>query len=258
RLRTALGVSIGTQLAWPNEWVAWRHWRQAVETIGVLVFQFPKVPLSEVRGTAILHFPLPAIGINSKESSPGARVFTLMHELVHVTLARGNEEDVAIREPRSEEAWLQVERFVEETASHIIIPAAALNDALSSAGVRPGGWDVASVRSLARRFRVTPRAMATRLRSAGVMTWARYREWLDEWERFVASLPQRKGGIATPVDKTLGRAGRPLTQLVLEALDSNRITAVDASRFLDLRFDHFEALRAELATGNDARAASAE
>lgn len=72
------------------------------------------------------------------------------------------------------------------------------------------------------------------------MTWSAYRAWLDEWERFVASLPPRKGGIATPVDKTLGRTGRRLTQLLLEALDSNRITAVDASRFLDLRFGHFE------------------
>jgi ribosome assembly protein YihI (activator of Der GTPase) len=34
--------------------------------------------------------------------------------------------------------------------------------------------------------------------------------------------------------------------LVLEALDANRITAVDASRYLDLKFDHVEKLRAEL------------
>lgn len=258
RFRTALDVSVETQFAWRDEWVAWRRWREAVENIGVLVFQFPKVPLKEVRGTALLHFPLPAIGINSRESSPGARVFTLMHELVHVALGRGNDEDVAIRESRSEDAWLEIERFAEETASHIIIPPSALNDVLRSTDHGSSGWDVAAVRALARRFRVTPRAMATRLRSAGVMTWARYRAWLEEWERFVESLPQRKGGIATPVDKTLGRAGRPLTQLVLEALDSNRITAVDASRFLDLRFDHFEALRTELATGNGSPAVSAE
>lgn len=258
RLRAALGVSVESQLAWPNEWAAWRHWREAVENIGVLVFQFQKVPLDEVRGTALLHFPLPAIGINSKESSPGARVFTLIHELVHVALARGNEEDVALREQRGEEAWFEVERFVEETASHIIIPAAALDDALSSLDGGRRLWDVAAVGTLARRFRVTPRAMATRLRSAGLMTWSGYRAWLDEWEKFVASLPPRKGGIATPVDKTLGRAGRPLTQLVLEALDSNRITAVDASRFLDLRFDHFDALRSELAARNDGPTTSAE
>lgn len=57
------------------------------------------------------------------------------------------------------------------------------------------------------------------------------------------TLTPRKGGFASPVDKTLGRAGRPFTQLVLEALDANRITAVDVSRYLDLRFDHVQDLR---------------
>ena len=51
---------------------------------------------------------------------------------------------------------------------------------------------------------------------------------------------------ACPFDKTLGRAGRPFVQFVLEALDANRITAVEASRYLDLRFDHIEKLRGEL------------
>jgi hypothetical protein len=59
-------------------------------------------------------------------------------------------------------------------------------------------------------------------------------------------LPPRRGGFASPVEKTLGRAGRPFVQLVLEALDANRITAVEACRHLDLRFDHFDKLRGEL------------
>jgi hypothetical protein len=44
----------------------------------------------------------------------------------------------------------------------------------------------------------------------------------------------------------MGRVGRPFAQLVIEALDANRITAVDACRYLDLRFDLFEKLRGEL------------
>jgi Zn-dependent peptidase ImmA (M78 family)/DNA-binding XRE family transcriptional regulator len=244
RLRDGLGIAIETQRAWKNEWVAWREWRAAVEAIGVLVFQFPKVPLTEARGLALLLDPLPAIGINSKESAPGARIFTLVHELVHLALGRAREEAVALRERRSDDEWMAVERFAEEAASHAIIPEAALREELSAH--RSRDWDVAQVRTLARRFRVTPRAMATRLRSAGVMTWDRYRRWLAEWDVVVAAMPPRHGGIATPVDKAIGRAGRPFTQLVLEALDTNQISAVDASHFLDLRFDHFHALRSEL------------
>jgi Zn-dependent peptidase ImmA (M78 family) len=245
RLRTALGLSVDAQLTWPDEWAAWRHWRGAVEAIGVLVFQFPKVPLAEARGIALLHVPVPAIGINSKETAPGARIFTLVHELIHLALSAAHEEEVALRERRSEAAWHEIERFAEETASRVIIPGESLGRLLPGADPRT----IAGVRALARRFRVTPLAMATRLCSSGVLGWDDYREWVAQWNAIVAEMPPRKGGFTTPVEKTLSRAGRPLTQLVLEALDTNRITAVDASRFLDLRFDHFENLRSELGSG---------
>jgi transcriptional regulator with XRE-family HTH domain len=50
RLRQILGITLNEQLAWRDEWQAWRAWRQAAETCGALVFLFPKVPLSETRG----------------------------------------------------------------------------------------------------------------------------------------------------------------------------------------------------------------
>lgn len=249
RLRDALGIAIEEQLAWRDEWQAWREWRSAVEESGVLVFQFPKVPLEQTRGVSLLDFPLPAVGINSKESAPGARIYSLVHELIHIALALGKEETVALREPRSDSQWMEVERFTEEAASEAIIPPSALENQLRGMPVPREGWDVARIRSLGSKFRVTPLAMATRLRSAGAMSWEGYRRWRAEWGDYVSSLKPRKGGIASPVDKTLGRAGRPFVQLVLEALDANRITAVDASRYLDLRFDHIEKLRAELTTG---------
>ena len=85
--------------------------------VGVLVFMFPKVPLTQVRGVTFPLFPMPAIGINSKETSAGARSFTLMHELAHVALVWGNEETVALQENRTESSWQELERFAEEVAS---------------------------------------------------------------------------------------------------------------------------------------------
>ncbi len=249
RLRSALRVSEQEQQQWQNEWQAWRRWREAVENIGVFVFQFPKVDLQEARGITLPSFPAPVIGINSKETSAGARSFTLMHELVHLALARGDEEDVALRERRSEADWQQVERFAEEVASAVLIPQPMLEEALRQISVRRDTWDVQRVRQLAARFRVTPLAMATRLRAAGQFTWTGYRRWKQEWDAYVAQLPPRRGGFATPAEKTLGRAGRPFAQLVLEALDSNRITAVEACQYLDLRWDHLEKLRMELRVG---------
>jgi Zn-dependent peptidase ImmA (M78 family)/DNA-binding XRE family transcriptional regulator len=249
RLRNVLGITPEDQLEWRDEWQAWRHWREAVERIGVLVFQFPKVDLKQVRGVALPLFPLPAIGINSRESSAAARSYTLMHELAHVALVCGHEEDVALRERRSEASWLEMERFAEEVASAVLFPVEMLAAFLGRMSVARDAWDVPLVRKLASTFRVTPLAMATRLRATGALTWNGYRLWKRHWDAYVATLPPRKGGFASPVDKTLGRAGRPFAQLVLEALDANRITSVDASRYLDLRFDYVQNLRQELFKG---------
>ncbi len=246
RIRAALGVSVEEQLDWRDEWQAWARWRDAAESAGALVFQFPKVPLAEVRGVSLFVFPTPAIGVNSKESAPGARIYTLAHELVHLALAAASEERPALHETRKAADWAQIERFAEEVASAVIIPREALSNKLRSLSVARDGWTFDQVRSLARKFKVTPLAMATRLRAEGQFTWAGYERWRHAWDRFVESLPPRSGGFATPIAKTLGRAGRPLVQLVLEAMDANRISAAQASRYLDLRFDYFDRLRSEL------------
>ena len=88
--------------------------------------------------------------------------------------------------------------------------------------------------------------MATRLRASGYIDWAFYRAWKQGWDAYVATLTPRTGGFAHPIDQTLSRAGRPYTQVVLEALAANRITPVNAARYLDLKFEHFDRLKESL------------
>lgn len=203
--------------------------------------------MEEARGLAILHDQFPVVAINSKEM-PEARSFTLFHELVHVMLAAGEEEFLAIRERRPAQEWAEAERFAESVASHALVPESALRDALPSRATDLF-WDIAAVRSPARRFRITSLAMGTRLRESGVMTWTRYNAWRKAWQDYVATLRPRRGGFATPVEKAVNRAGRPFAALVLEALAANRITSVDAARHLDLKFEHFEKLGEHLREG---------
>lgn len=242
RVRAALGIAIETQLAWRDEWQAWREWRAAVEHLSVLVFQFPKVDLTEARGVSLLRFPLPAIGVNSKEQ-PESRAYTLLHELIHLMLAAAREESPALQEKRSGEEWEVVERFAESAATYVLVPENTLREMLR--GVRRA-WDISAVRQLARQFRITPLAMATRLRTSGFMDWPQYRSWKESWDRYVATLPPRGGGFAHPIELALGRNGRPYVRLVLEALAANRITSVDASRHLGLKFEHFDKVKESL------------
>ena len=124
-----------------------------------------------------------------------------------------------------------------------------LSTVISNLSLRDATWDIQEVRKIAKAFRITPLAMATRLRESQYMSWTRYNQWRADWDAYVATLPIRRGGFASPVEKAVGRAGRPFTQLVLEALSANRLTSVDAARYLDLRFEHFENLKAHLSRG---------
>ncbi len=245
RLRQATGVTMEAQLAWSNEWEAWREWREAVDNLGVLVFLFAKVSLKEVRGLALLRTPMPVAGINGKEL-PEAKSFTLFHEVVHLMLAAGNEEAPAAKESRKGDDWLAVERFAEAAASHTLVPDNALRGLIEGLAMQRATWDIDNVRRVAKKFRLTPLAMATRLRESGYINWTQYNAWRDQWQAYVTTLPPRRGGFATPVQKAVNRAGQPFARLVLEALSANRITPVDASRYLDLKFEHFNKLRTHL------------
>lgn len=242
RIRSAIGIRETDQLAWRDGWQAWRQWRTAIEDLGVLVFQFPGVALDEVRGLSLLHLQMPVIGINSKESVPEARIFTLTHELVHLALAAAGEEASALRDEHDASAWTALERFVESVASQIILPPTVLAQLIGNAN----DFDLAFVRQIARRARLTPLAIATRLWRDGHMSGDAYQSWRVAWDRWLVEHPPRSGGFSLPEQKALGRSGRPFVRLVFDALSQNRITVIDAARYLDLRYQHFQKLTERL------------
>ncbi len=244
RLRSALSITLADQFEWPSEFVAYRSWRVAVERLGVLVCQMPGKGLGDVRGTAIVHFPLPVVGISSKEL-PLRKPFTLLHEVVHLALAAADEEKPALQERRDEPGWLEVERFCEGVAGAVLMPAEAVQgDEDVIAQRRSGHWEVARMRRIAKRFRATPTAVATRLLRMRVMTVAAYTRWKEEWQTFCDTHPDRPGfGIASPAEKAVSRNGPLFTSLVLSALCNERISSVDACHYLDLGFGHVETLR---------------
>ena len=244
RMRAALEISLEAQLAWPSEFAAYRAWREAVERLGVLVCQFAGKGVGEMRGTSILHFPLPVAGINSKEL-PLSKPFTLLHEVVHLALTASDEEKPAGVENRTEPGWLKVERFCESVTSAALMPKPAITtDSDVFAQHRTGAWNVLAMRRTARRFKVTPTAAATRLLWLGLMSPRAYSSWKESWEAYRQAHPDRPSfGIATPAEKAVGRSGPLFTSLVLSALSSERISSVDATHYLDVGFAHVEALR---------------
>lgn len=252
KLREKLDIDVQTQLDWKNVFEAWREWRTAIERIGVLVFQFSKIELEEVRGLSILNFPLPAIGINNREI-PASKPFSVMHELVHLSLANSTEERPALDEIRPDEDWQKVESFAEQVAGALLLPPEAL-DAQHEIRTHQKNidWDISVIKKLARRFKVTPSALATRLLITERMTPASYHSWKEAWHDYLVDHPGTTGGgFATPAEKALNRNGKSFTLLVLEALSLDRITSMDAVNYLELGYPHIESLQHDLYFGGE-------
>jgi len=141
---------------------------------------------------------------------------------------------------------LEVERFAERAASHVISPEDSLQGTIKSLRLPRNDWDIGDVRKLARSVGLTPLATATRLWDSQILSWQQYARWKSAWTAYTSKLKPRSGGFATPVDKTLGRAGRPFVRTVLEALSRNRIGPDVAARHLNLKYEHFGDLRGAL------------
>ena len=249
RIRKLLGISIELQHKWENDSQTWKAWRDAIEALDVLVFVFSDVDQEEVRGVSLFHSTLPVIGVNSKEI-PSSRPFTLLHEFIHILFANGEEEKAAQDEKRTEAEWKKLEEFTEKIAGGILMPLEyILTEEMVKTRSASAIWSIEEIQRLARRYKVTPKAFATRLLSIGKMNPASYHQWNDDWRKYIENHPFKGGGIATPAEKALNKNGTAYTTLVIDALDMERITPVEASRYLNLHYPHLEELRLHFSFG---------
>jgi Zn-dependent peptidase ImmA (M78 family)/transcriptional regulator with XRE-family HTH domain len=238
RLRERLGVTLAQQARWNNE--AFRGWRDAIESAGVLVFVLSgahhQVDLEEMRGFAIAEDPLSVVVVNGKDRTPG-RVFTLLHELAHVALGQSAiENDVEAGDALPPPAR-NVERFCNRVAAAVLMPRDELLAEPIVTGRRQGTeWSNEEVLALARRYGVSREALLLRLVELGRAEQAFYQRMRHEYarQREEAEEPET-GGFAPYQYQVLGHLGRGFARLVLEAYHSKRLTLSTVSGVLGVQ-----------------------
>lgn len=123
-IRTLLNITLDEQFSWKDDYKAINNWINAIENLGILVFQSSDVPIIEMRGFSISEEQFPVIVLNAKDS-PRGRIFTLMHELTHLFLRNGGLCDLdESEEVRSEEQ--RVEAYCNHVAGAVLVPRNAL------------------------------------------------------------------------------------------------------------------------------------
>ena len=236
-IRAALGIEMREQLGWTDKYQAFQQWREAVERIGVLVFQTTLIPMSEMRGFSISERIFPVIALNGQDS-PRGKIFSIMHELTHIALHSGGVCD--FRDTG------EVEAFCNRVAGAVLVPSADLLSAptVISRGRDPK-WTDEEIGRLADSFSVSREVILRRLLLLGRTTESFYREKRDEFNRLYreyrlaekAKRKQKKGG-PRHFRMALRNNGLPYTRLVLSSYYEDLISVSEVSDYLGVRHKH--------------------
>lgn len=246
KLRRAIGMRFEEQTKWRLDYEALRNWRAAIEASGMLTFQASDVETKEARGFSISEKPLPAVVANVKDA-PRGRIFTFLHEVVHVMLREGGICDISDDLHRSSPN-AQVEAFCNQVAGAALFP---LEQFLSTNIVQSHKkgdpkWTDFELQELSRKFGGSREAALVRLLSLHLTTWDYYLKKREEFYRKYQEAQEKSKGFAAPHTVAISNAGPTFTRLVLEGLNRNRITASDFSDYLQLRVKHLPEVRQEI------------
>jgi Zn-dependent peptidase ImmA (M78 family) len=202
-----------------------RTWVDAIEDLGVLVMQSGDVPLAITRGFASPDPLVPAIVLNTKDDYR-ARIFTALHELVHL-----------VHPQPPGEGW------IEQAAGAAFMPSATFDAAFRRAR-RTQPTLLSAAEWVAAQYGASPRAAATRARQRELLTWDELNAVYRELDLRPAPPASQGGNYYRNVLTWLGPA---FTRLVLTAFDAQAVNFTTASGMLDgVKVTKFPGLRRHL------------
>jgi Zn-dependent peptidase ImmA (M78 family) len=246
KLRKAIGITFDAQTQWRLDYEALRNWRSTIESAGILTFQASDVETGEARGFSISEKPLPVVVANVKDA-PRGRIFTFLHEVVHIML---NESGVCdVKDDRKRDSpTAQIEMFCNQVAGASLFPR---DEFLSTAVVRAHRdkhhrWTDVELQDLSRRFGGSREAALVRLLGLNLTTWDYYLEKRESLYKQYQVAQQKAKGFAAPHTVAISNAGPTFTRLVLEGLNRARITASDFSDYLQIRVKHLPEVMREI------------
>lgn len=236
KVRGLLEVQPLAQIRADTDSSAYRFWRRTAEAAGVFVFAATGVSTTEMRGLALSDSYAPAIVVNNSDSYQ-ARSFTLIHELVHILIG-----DTAVSGPLNYQIQASLgdptEQFCNSVATEILVPRADFS------GRIPADWGAryeSVIRTLARRYWVSPSVIAIRLHETGFASQEFVRERLAEAK---AHAPKKREGPVKIPQQTLAisRVGESFSRHAISAYRGGELGGGELSALLNLRMKHLPAL----------------
>ncbi|MFO0962141.1 MAG: XRE family transcriptional regulator [Phycisphaerales bacterium] len=244
-IRECAQFPLSAQLGASDADQVFRDWLVAIERAGAFVTRDASVSPTEARGFALCDPVAPFIYVNPKDSK-GGRLFTLLHEFVHIWLGESGVSNDAVGGEYPSGAGA-IERFCNAVAAETLVPMAAFGERWST---RPGSPANAGrvIDEASREFKVSREVIARRLLEMGELSQPDYLRlragYAAEWTAQQQRARKRPGG---PSYYTLraSQAGRALGRSVFEALRARDLSERDAADLLEVKVGHLGRMRAE-------------
>lgn len=220
-----------------------------LETSGVIVIQTQRIPLKEMKGFSIAERPFPVIALNGSDW-PRPKIFTLLHELVHIGLRSSGLCD--LHETTGGQARTSsddVEHYCNQVAASALMPPNELRSWAARVGGGQSDWPLDALNDLADKFGASSEAALLRLVGLRITTWATYwrrkpeltQAYEDAWDA-QRQRQQEATGFPSPYVLKARDLGRAYVSSVVEAFEGDAISSRDLAEYLGVRYDQLPKL----------------
>lgn len=206
-----------------DEYTALKFWKQTIEARGILVCHtsansYLSIDLETVRGFCLAQKPLPVIVVNPKDS-PYGRIFTIIHELVHIALGKSIVQHTGDQEDSTQD-WIRTEAFCNQVAAEFLVPTDELSEKVNLHMLETDLPD------LSKHFRVSPEVIMRRLETLAYITLEDYQAYRNSLlEAYRDSSPT--GGFVPYHNKLLNASGEHFARTAFTAYHEQKITLAD-------------------------------
>lgn len=241
-IRHLLGITYDKQRKFRNSNEAFNYYLEALSAIGILVFQAGKIDKSIMRGMSIYDPVFPIIVVNRKDEY-NARIFTLLHEFVHILTRTPGICDILSIERQSR---FEIEIKCNRIAAEALVPHNTLLAEREWNQIVQSGWDDISIQKIARNFAVSREVIIGQLLTLNKIAIdfynAKLSQYNNEYEQYQQrNQKSRKKGFLPPSTDICSQVGKLYARTVMSAYAQELITPRDASQFLSgLRVQHFD------------------
>ena len=245
KIREILHLDINGQKKWSNPRIAFNEMRYLVENTGILVFEVDNVDIQEMRGFAIAEKIMPVIAINRKDSFNG-RIFSLLHEFVHILLGQGGISNSSYYDDTEE----KIEVFCNKLAAEILVPSSII---LSNPYIKTGKqrYSDSEILAIAKNFSVSEEVILRRLLTLEKISNSFYKEkreeYLEIYKRNAARTTNDREFKQNVPQQTITGLGIPFISFAIENFNADKITLNDLSNALGgIKIKHIRAIGQKL------------